>query len=79
MTQESIETRLDNHNSSKYKNSFTSRANDWELYYSIECESISQALKVEKHIKKMKSRVYIENLKKYPEISEKLLLRYRST
>jgi putative endonuclease len=33
----------------------------------------TQALAIEKHIKNMKSKVYIENLLHYPEISIKLL------
>jgi putative endonuclease len=32
---------------------------------------------MEQHIKAMKSAVYISNLKKYPEIIEKLKLRYQ--
>lgn len=32
--------------------------------------------KIENHIKKMKSKIYIENLKKYPEMASKLILKY---
>jgi putative endonuclease len=39
----------------------------------IPCESVTQAILIEKRIKKMKSRKYIENLKKYPEMIEKIL------
>jgi hypothetical protein len=39
----------------------------WVLFLEITCESKTQGLAIEKHIKKMKSRVYIENLIKYPE------------
>jgi len=52
--------------------SFTGRASDWKIYLSIECTTIEQAVYVESRIKKMKSRSYIENLKKYPELVEKL-------
>jgi putative endonuclease len=38
--------------------------------------TIEQAHKIENHIKKMKSKKYIENLKKYPEISLRLLQKY---
>ena len=75
-TSESIEERISKHNSSFYSNGYTSKVDDWTLFYSIECTSASQALKIEKHIKKMKSRKYIENLIKYPEITIKLLARY---
>ena len=33
---------------------------------------------IERHIKKMKSKTYIRNLKKYTEINEKLLMRFDS-
>jgi len=32
--------------------------------------------KIEIHIKKMKSKKYIQDLKKYPEIAQKLLKKY---
>ena len=58
-------------------NKFTSKSSDWKLFHTIECESKSQALSIEQHIKKMKSKIYIQNLKKYPELGQKLLARYR--
>ena len=76
-TTEELAKRLMAHNSGKYgSKSFTSRAKDWELYYSIDCVSKSQALKIEQHIKRMKSRKYIENLKTYDEIGTKLKSMY---
>jgi len=42
----------------------------------MECENKTQALAIEKHIKSMKSKIYIENLKKYPEMVTKLLIKY---
>ncbi|MCP4355707.1 MAG: GIY-YIG nuclease family protein [Proteobacteria bacterium] len=74
-----INTRIDRHLSEYYENSkFTAKANDWILFYCIECCSYTQALKIEKHIKKMKSKVYINNLLKFPEITEKLLKKFDS-
>ena len=35
-----------------------------------------QSMKMEKHVKKMKSRKYIQNLKAYPEIFKKLKLKF---
>ena len=55
---------------------FTYRANDWEVFLKIDCESKEQAVGIEKHIKKMKSSIYIRNLKKYPEIQKRLLAKY---
>ena len=71
-----LENRVIAHNNKKYNKSFTKKADDWELYYTINCNSLNQALKIEKHIKRMKSKDYICNLKKYPEMAEKLLLLY---
>jgi len=56
---------------------FTAKADDWTLFFTIICDSKAQGLSIERHIKKMKSKVYIENLKKYPEIIEKLKTLYR--
>jgi putative endonuclease len=69
--------RLERHLAGYYgKTKFTAKANDWELFYSIACMGYSQAHKIERHIKRMKSKKYIENLATYPEITEKLLLKY---
>jgi hypothetical protein len=43
------------------------------IYFKIECEKKLKPLAIEKHNKNMKSKVYIENLLRYPEISIKLL------
>jgi len=68
--------RLNRHSSEYYEGKFTSKTDDWELFLSIECTNVKQAFAIEAHIKRMKSRKYIENLKHYPEIIEKLLLQY---
>jgi putative endonuclease len=39
---------------------------------------MKQALRIEKHIKNMKSKKYIEDIKKYPEITERLKEKYCS-
>ncbi len=72
-----IEKRLKEHKEGFYEQSYTRQATDWELYYELPCEHLGQSLKIEKHIKSMKSRKYIENLKKYEEIGFRLLRRYR--
>jgi putative endonuclease len=71
--------RIAQHNTGEFVGAYTKKANDWVLYYSIGCKSLQQALSIEKHIKRMKSRKYIENLVKYPEISEKLLDQYQGS
>ena len=57
---------------------FTHNATDWTLFLKIDCENKNQALLIEKHIKKMKSKIYIQNLLKYPEIIQKLLSVYKN-
>lgn len=77
VTQDSIIERLERHNLHLYGGrSFTSKASDWELYLIIETKFTKQAIAIERHIKKMKSKIYIENLKKHPEIIEKLKSTY---
>ena len=79
-TQEPIQTRLHLHNTSGYgKSRYTSTVDDWQVFYVIECICKNQGINIERHIKRMKSKVYIQNLKKYPEIQEKLKSRYPCT
>jgi putative endonuclease len=69
-----IKERIELHNSGHFGGkSYTHKATDWELFLLIPCKSIRQAVNIELKIKKMKSRIYIENLKEYPEIVEKIL------
>jgi putative endonuclease len=57
---QNIEERLDDHLNRRSKN--TKSAKDWELKYSETFSSRSEAYQREMQIKKMKSRIYIENL-----------------
>jgi putative endonuclease len=75
---QNITERLEKHNSRSYSNAFTSQANDWTIEATIACENRTQALLVENHIKSMKSKVYLENLIKYPEMREKLISRFKA-
>jgi len=54
------------------------KADDWKLYLRIECKNKGQSWCIEKHIKSRKSKVYIQNLLKYPEMIIKLLEKYKS-
>ncbi len=74
-----LEQRLAYHQEKEFKNSFTAKYSDWQIYFSVSHISISCAKKIELHVKKMKSRVYIENIKKYPAISDKLIERFNET
>ena len=71
-----IEVRMSYHKKKEFINSFTAKYEDWELYFLIDQINNTTARKIEAHIKKMKSRVYIQNLKKYPEMTDKLLCKY---
>ena len=74
---EDVVRRLKEHNDGFFKDSFTSSVNDWKVFLTIDCSDRIQARKVEKHIKNMKSRKYIQNLKEYPELISKLKKRYK--
>ena len=74
---EDFDLRLSQHNTGYFKGASTKRANDWSPFYLIPTHNKSVALKIETHIKSMKSRTYIENLRRYPEITKKLLMKYK--
>ncbi|EMS33813.1 hypothetical protein C943_04132 [Mariniradius saccharolyticus AK6] len=75
----SVVEQIENHIEKKYgKLNFTQKADDWELYHSIKCEGFAQARRIEMHIKKMKSKIYLQNLKSFPEMVDKLLAKYRN-
>jgi putative endonuclease len=76
LTTDNFELRIEKHNNKFYENKFTSKGIPWERFLVIECLTISQAVKIEKHIKDMKSRKYFFSLKTYPEIINKLLEKY---
>ena len=68
--------RLTGHNTERYENKFTSNGIPWTLFWHLDTPSLQVAFKIERHIKNMKSKTYICNLKRYPEISAKLLKNY---
>lgn len=67
-----MQERLFEHVHHVFTNSFTQRSDDWELFLEIQCANIIQARAIEFHIKRMKSKRYIRNLVKFPEMIEKL-------
>ena len=74
-----LEVRIAKHNSHEYgDHRYTAKTDDWKLILFIECHTYSQAIKIEKYIKNMKSSVYIQNLLKYPEMLDKLKEKYKS-
>lgn len=80
VTQESVVSRLEKHNSGEYgKQRYTSTADDWKLYLALSCDDYSHAIRLERKIKSMKSRKYIENLGKYEKMREKIINETKST
>ncbi|MEQ9016981.1 MAG: GIY-YIG nuclease family protein, partial [Marinovum algicola] len=65
---EDLIIRLKQHLSKAFPHAFTTKADDWVVFLSFQCENKKQSIQIEKHIKRMKSRKYIQDLKKYPEI-----------
>jgi len=73
---QNVEKRLELHNAGVFNKSSTKKAKDWKVVYKLECKNRGQARKIESHIKRMKSRKYIENIIRYEEIGLKLLSKY---
>jgi putative endonuclease len=68
-----IENRVLNHNQHYYSNSFTKIANDWKLVFSFNCVDESEAIYLEKFIKRMKSTVFIQKIISNPKILDDIL------
>ena len=75
-TKTSVFDRLKRHNEKYYENKYTAKACDWEIFLSKECISEQHAKAIEAHIKRMKSKTYILNLKRYPNMIIELLNKY---
>ena len=71
-----VHGRLDQHNLHYYSGASTRIADDWHLYLSVECETKSQALKLEKFIKKMRNREFYMRMKNDEELRKSLLHRF---
>jgi putative endonuclease len=60
--------RLELHNTHQFKGSYTKIASDWAFVLQHECSSKTGALYLERFIKRMKSRKFIEKIIKDPDI-----------
>ena len=76
-TTDDFAIRLTEHNTLKHENSFTSRGIPWNEFLVIDNLESDQAYEIEKHIKQMKSKKYIADLKQYPEMVNKLKVRFQ--
>jgi putative endonuclease len=54
--------RVELHNGHYFKKAFTKSANDWALKLVFECENKGKAQKLERFVKRMKSRKFIEKI-----------------
>lgn len=68
--------RIAQHKNKTFEKSFTAQANDWEVFIQFHELGYPQARAIEAHIKRMKSRKYLYNLKNYPEMIAKLKSKY---
>ena len=71
-----LKSRLIFHKDIKLNEGVTKRKIPWQYFFTLPVDNALIAGKIEKHIKKMKSRRYIINLVKYPEMAEMLIKRY---
>jgi putative endonuclease len=71
-TTDDVERRLQEHNEGTYKDAFTSKGIPWVIFLTIDQLNSGQAYQIERKIKSQKSSRYIQNLRKYPEMIEKL-------
>ena len=71
-----LEKRILEHNIGKNDRSYTKRASDCELYFVIDELEYEVSRKIENYVKSMKSRKYIENLRKIDELKLNLKTRF---
>jgi putative endonuclease len=73
-TNDTVEKRLEKHNQHSYGTQhYTAMSNDWEIFLSIEANDYPHAIRIERKIKSMKSKIFIRNLKLYSELRKKLI------
>jgi putative endonuclease len=75
-TELAVNDRLAQHNSPKFATDYTRKGQPWQLVLQLQCGTRLQAIRIERHIKAMKSSRYVMNLCTYPEMRNKLVARY---
>ena len=70
---DNIELRLSKHNNHLYQYSYTKIAEDWKVVLLFKCISREQAIRLEKFIKSMKSKVFIQKIIVSPSILEDII------
>jgi len=61
-TTDDVVKRLSEHNSGLYDRSFTVKGIPWDLRLSFECETSEKAYFLERFLKRMKSRIFLEKV-----------------
>ncbi|WP_366185184.1 GIY-YIG nuclease family protein [Flavobacterium ovatum] len=68
-----LSERIEKHNHHSYDNSYTKIASDWNLVLEFNCTNRHEALFLERFIKKMKSKKFIEKIILNPNILAAIL------
>ena len=74
---EDAHERLKMHIAHSFKKAFTKAASDWIIVLDLKCNSKSDAVFLERFIKRMKSRVFIEKVIADPEMLRDILKKKR--
>ena len=69
-----LKSRIEKHNEHSYQKSFTKIAEDWQIVLCLECTDKQQALYLEKFVKRMKSRKFIQKTIDTPEILQDIII-----
>ncbi len=68
-----VEFRINLHLNKAFSKSFTSKSNDWEIVLEYETQTKEESLFLERFIKRMKSKKFIEKVIMYPNILDDIL------
>jgi putative endonuclease len=68
-----FEMQLEQHRNGHFPKGYKSAATDWTTFFTIDNIEIDTARRIEKHIKKNKSKEYFETLQANPGIKVKLI------
>jgi putative endonuclease len=74
---EDPERRLGEHNQVIKKSAYTAISNDWELIFTLKCESKAQALKVERYLKKSANIIYLRRFINEEKLQKTILERFK--
>src|SRR5437879_3779781 len=72
-----LKQRMEFHNSIDLNTHWSKNGIPWTVMLELSCVTKVQAIKVEAHIKKMKSKIYIGNLIRYKDMQDRLLEKFK--